>query len=72
MTPVLLESLDFSRGSNEVTWGVDCCRAVAGNILTDTRSGGLGMTFQYDVEGRLSRVIRLAPQPMAEPMAMTH
>ncbi len=27
----------------------------AGNILTDTRAGGLGMTFQYDVEGRLSR-----------------
>lgn len=27
----------------------------AGNILTDTRSGALGMTFQYDVEGRLSK-----------------
>jgi RHS repeat-associated protein len=27
----------------------------AGNILTDSRVGALGMTFQYDVEGRLSR-----------------
>jgi len=26
----------------------------AGNVLTDTRSGTLGMTFEYDVEGRLA------------------
>nr|WP_330085286.1 DUF6531 domain-containing protein [Methylocystis iwaonis] len=27
----------------------------AGDILTDSRTGALGMTFQYDVEGRLSK-----------------
>jgi RHS repeat-associated protein len=27
----------------------------AGDVLTDTRTGALGMTFQYDVEGRLSK-----------------
>lgn len=27
----------------------------SGDILTDTRAGALGMTFQYDVEGRLSK-----------------
>ncbi|QGM99944.1 RHS repeat protein (plasmid) [Methylocystis parvus] len=27
----------------------------SGDILTDSRTGALGMTFQYDVEGRLSK-----------------
>ncbi|WP_162150832.1 RHS repeat-associated core domain-containing protein [Methylosinus trichosporium] len=27
----------------------------AGNVLTDSRAGALGMTFEYDVEGRLSK-----------------
>jgi RHS repeat-associated protein len=30
----------------------------AGNVLTDTRAGALGMTFEYDVEGRLSKARR--------------
>ncbi len=32
----------------------------AGNILTDSRVGALGMTFQYDVEGRLSKAWQTA------------
>lgn len=30
----------------------------AGDIVTDSRVGALGMTFQYDVEGRLSRAFQ--------------
>lgn len=30
----------------------------AGDIVTDTRSGALGMSFQYDVEGRLSQAYK--------------
>jgi RHS repeat-associated protein len=30
----------------------------AGNVKTDTRAGALGMSFQYDVEGRLSKAWR--------------
>ena len=30
----------------------------AGNIVTDARVGGLGMSFQYDVEGRLSKAFQ--------------
>jgi hypothetical protein len=31
----------------------------AGNVKTDTRLGALGMSFEYDVEGRLSKARRL-------------
>ncbi len=34
--------------------------AAAGDILTDARNGALGMTFQYDVEGRLSKAWQTA------------
>ena len=37
---------------------VSYTRNAAGNVLTDSRTGALGVTFQYDVEGRLSKTFQ--------------
>ncbi len=43
---------------SSVTPGTEAARNftydAAGNVLTDSRTGGLGMTFTYDVEGRVA------------------